>query len=596
MNTQVKKCQNCKGDFQIEPDDFDFYKKVKVPPPTFCPECRLQRRLLFRNERVFYSRTCDLCDKSIVSMYPEKAPFPVYCSPCWWSDKWDPLVYGREYNFSRNFFEQYKDLLKVVPMSNVSVSYKTLVNSEYNNYAHNLKNCYLLFNSDYDENCIYGTELERSKDCIDITMADALQLSYQCVNCNNSYQMYFSIDCEDCQNIWFSKNLINCNDCFGCVNLRNKQYYIFNKPYSQDDYFKKLQEFDLNSFINIEKFQKKVREFYLAFPHKFMHGRHNTNVSGDYISYSKNVYDSYIALESQDCRYCMWLIIKPNKNCYDYTQFGENAQLMYEDLVCGKGTSNVKFSLFCVGNVRDVCYSKRCYNNCSNLFACISLKSKEYCILNKQYSRQEYEVLVPKIIQHMNDMHYTDKKGRVYKYGEFFPSELSPFAYNETSIQEFFPLTKQQAREQGYTWKDPEKRDYEITIQPGDLPDRINDVNDDILNSVIGCSHEGKCIEQCTTAFKIIPDEFQFYKKMNLSLPRLCSNCRHHQRLQQRNPLKLWHRQCQCAGEKSDNGVYQNTVKHSHGADHCSNEFETSYAPERPEIIYCEKCYQQEVV
>ncbi|MDA2935596.1 hypothetical protein MYX06_00035 [Patescibacteria group bacterium AH-259-L05] len=529
-------------------------------------------------------------------MYPEKALFPVYCSPCWWSDTWDPLVYGREYDFSRNFFEQYKDLLKVVPMPNVSVSYKTLVNSEYNNYAHNLKNCYLLFNSDYDENCIYGTELERSKDCIDITMADSLQLSYQCINCNNSYQMYFSIDCEDCQNIWFSKNLINCNDCFGCVNLRNKQYYIFNKPYSQDDYFKKLQEFDLNSFINIEKLQKKVREFYLAFPHKFMHGRHNTNVSGDYISYSKNVYDSYIALESQDCRYCMWLIIKPNKNCYDYTQFGENTQLMYEDLVCGKGTSNVKFSLFCVGNIRDAYYSKRCYNNCSNLFACVSLKSKEYCILNKQYSRQEYEVLVPKIIQHMNDMPYTDKKGRVYKYGEFFPPELSPFAYNETSIQEFFPLTKQQVFEQGYSWRDPEQRDYEITIQPQDLPDRIKDVNDDILKKVIGCAHEGKCIEQCTTAFKIIPDEFQFYKKMNLPLPRLCSNCRHHRRLKERNLLKLWHRQCQCAGEQSDSKIYTNTVKHVHGTNHCPNEFETTYAPERKEIIYCEECYKQEVV
>jgi hypothetical protein len=83
---------------------------------------------------------------------------------------------------------------------------------------------------------------------------------------------------------------------------------------------------------------------------------------------------------------------------------------------------------------------------------------------------------------------------------------------------------------------------------------------------------------------------------MNLPLPRLCPNCRHYQRLKQRNPLKLWKRHCQCAGGKSSNGVYQNTVVHNHGTNPCPNEFETSYSPERPEIIYCEECYLKEVV
>jgi len=70
---------------------------------------------------------------------------------------------------------------------------------------------------------------------------------------------------------------------------------------------------------------------------------------------------------------------------------------------------------------------------------------------------------------------------------------------------------------------------------------------------------------------------------LNLPLPRLCPNCRHYQRLAQRNPLKLWHRQCMCKKEN-----------HEHNGK-CEVEFETSYAPERPEIIYCERCYQQEV-
>ncbi len=192
----------------------------------------------------------------------------------------------------------------------------------------------------------------------------------------------------------------------------------------------------------------------------------------------------------------------------------------------------------------------------------------------KNLTKEEYEALVPKIIQHMNDMPYVDKKGRVYKYGEFFPVELSPFAYNETIAQEYFPRVQSEVAEAGYRWRDPDIKQYKVTLQPQDLPDHIKDVSDDILNQVIGCEHAGSCNEQCMTAFKIIPSELQFYRAMNLALPRLCSNCRHYARLSQRTPFMLWDRTCS----------------------KCAKPIKTSYAPERPEIIYCEQCYQQEVV
>jgi hypothetical protein len=182
----------------------------------------------------------------------------------------------------------------------------------------------------------------------------------------------------------------------------------------------------------------------------------------------------------------------------------------------------------------------------------------------------------------MNDMPYIDKKGRVYKYGEFFPPELSPFCYNETIAQEYFPLTKEQALEQGYRWKEKEERNYTIDIKNEEIPDNIKDIDESIVNKVIECNHKN-CNHQCTEAFKIIEPEYQFYKRMNLPLPRLCPNCRHYNRLSQRNPLKLWHRSCMCE-------------KESHGhKGKCPEEFETSYAPERKEIVYCEGCYNREV-
>ena len=137
-----KVCQNCKKDFGIDDEDLNFYEKIKVPPPTFCPQCRLARKLIWRNERSLYKRTCDLCKRDIIAMYKADAIFPVYCHECWWGDKWDPLDYGHEYDSNIPFFEQLKELQKVVPRPS---SYSTKnVNSEYCNFTAHMKNGYLI--------------------------------------------------------------------------------------------------------------------------------------------------------------------------------------------------------------------------------------------------------------------------------------------------------------------------------------------------------------------------------------------------------------------------------------------------------------------
>ena len=594
MNQESKKCQNCNNEFVIEPDDFVFYEKIKVPAPTFCPECRMQRRLLFRNERTLYKRPCGLCGKDVVSLFHKDSPQTVYCQQCWWSDKWNPLDYGKEYDFSRPFFEQFRELMYKVPVPVVTTFYTTLLNSDYNNQVSNLKNCYLLFNSDYNENCGYGTEVEHSKDAFDNLMIDECSIAYSNINCQKCYEIFYSIDCENSHNIWFSKNLVGCSNCFGCVNLRNAQYHIWNKAYTKEEYEKKIKSFGLDSWGNIKEYKSQFKDFAKKFPYKYIHGKLNTNVTGDYITHSKDVKHSFIVTEAQNCKYCWWLLVKPVKDCWDYMEFGDNAQNIYESMNAGDGVSDVKFGLFCFTNVARAQYSTRCYTS-HDIFGCVSLRNKSFCILNKQYSEDEYNILMPKIIEHMSAMPYTDKKGNVYKYGEYFPSEISPFGYNETSALEYFPLTKEEALVAGFSWKDAEEKGYQIDIKPRDLPQSTNDVDNDILKKVIACEHEGKCTENCTTAFRIIPQELQFLKRVGIPLPRLCPNCRYAERTKDRNPLKLWHCKCQCAGAASENGIYQNTAKHFHGDGHCPNEFETSYAPDRKEIVYCEQCYQQEV-
>ncbi|NVN97130.1 hypothetical protein HXX01_02765, partial [Candidatus Nomurabacteria bacterium] len=198
----------------------------------------------------------------------------------------------------------------------------------------------------------------------------------------------------------------------------------------------------------------------------------------------------------------------------------------------------------------------------------IGLKNKQYCILNKQYTKEEYFEMIEKIKKHMDNMPYIDAKGRVYKYGEFFPYELCPFGYNEAVINDHFPLTKEEILERGYPYKEKQDNKYIITLKAKDIPDDIKDTDDSILNEVIECEESGK-------AFKITPFEFQFYQRMNIPIPRLHPDERYKKRLAFRNPMVLYTRKCMHEG--------------------CNNEFETTYAPERPEMIYCKECYQREV-
>ena len=564
----VKNCQNCQNKFSVEPEDLAFYEKIGVPAPSFCPECRMQRRLAFRNDRKLYKRKCDFSGKEIFAMFPPEAKIKVYDSKILYSNEWDIGKYARDYDFNRSFFEQFHQLRKEIPWP--SRPCNRMINSDYCMNVEGLKNCYLVFSSEENENCAYCHGAAYCSDCYDSAYLAKGELCYEVFESATCYKTFFSSYCEGCREMFFSSDCHNCQNCFGCINLRNKKYHIFNQSYSKEEYFKKIKEFNIGSHKNILSLDKKVKEFWLKFPHRFAHSSHNKNVTGENIYNSKNVFDSYTITRSEDLKHCEYLYRA--KDSYDYSDWGENAELIYEVVGSGNGISGMKFCYLCAENCRELEYCSQCSDS-SRLFGCVGLDHKQYCILNKQYTKSEYEKLIPKIKQHMNDLPYTDKRGRVYKYGEFFPIELSPFPYNNVIAQEHFPLTREQALKQGYRWYDKPKPEYRATIKAEDLPDRIEDIDDSILKEVIQCQTGSNC--SGSEVFKIIPLEYEFYKNQNLALPRLCPDCRYNERIKQRNPLKLWRRQCMNKG--------------------CPNEFKTTYAPDRPEIVYCESCYSKEV-
>lgn len=555
MEFRQKTCRECEMPFVIREEDFAFYEAVSplikgekylIPPPTLCPKHREKRRLTYRNERNLYRRKSSLSGKEIISFFHPDSPFIAYAHDEWWSDSWDPLSYGRPFDFSRSFFEQFSELTLKVPRPPL-VNNKA-ENSEYCNFTDGNKNCYLIISADDNEDCYYGELMAKNRSSVDLTWGMENELVYEGVECHHCYNVRFSQNCETCSESAFLLNCRSVRNSAFCVNLRNKEYHMFNKPASKEEYRKFMQSI-AGSHAQYQEALKKFETLKKEFPiRKANNCISCENVLGDNVVNSKNIYQGFDIYDSRDCAYVMEGL--RGNDCHDIAYY-DKVQLCYEsNSLIGY---RLRFTNFCK-NSSDILYCDNCHAT-KNCFGCVGLRNKEYCIFNKQYMKAEYEELVPRIIEHMK---------RLGEWGEFFPARYSYFAYNETVAQDFFPLTEEEARKQNIPWRrvSPNIDD----LSPVSLPDNISEVDASICDKILTCEATGK-------RYRIIKPEFEFYKRMVLPLPRLCPDARYTRRLALRNPRTLFARRCA----------------------RCNVDIFTIYAPDRPETVYCEKCYLEAV-
>jgi hypothetical protein len=323
---------------------------------------------------------------------------------------------------------------------------------------------------------------------------------------------------------------------------------ILNKQVSETEFAETLKKLNGDSEFR-EEFEKKYLALRLEVPVKSFWDKNSENVSGNYIVNSKNAHNVFNVKDVEDGRHCYE--VGKLKDGMDVTRCG-NGEFLYEV----KGVIDLMFSKFC--NLCYQCSQLEYCDNCQsshNNFGSMSLKGNKYCILNKQYSEQDYKIMIEKIKEHMK------KTG---EYGEFFPVRLSVFGYNETKAQDFYPLTKEVALDKGFKWKDADPKMYQA--QTYKILEKIEETDDAICNEVLAC-------ENCAKNYKIIPQELKFYRDGSYPVPKKCLDCRHRYRMSLQNPRKLWDRNCM----------------------KCSAAIKTTYAPERKEKVYCEKCYLNEI-
>lgn len=553
--SKIKQCKITGQNFEVTDEDSAFYNKIGVPEPTLCPEERQRRRYAWRNERTLYRRDCDLCKKNMVTMYSPDSPYTVYCSTCWWSDAWDPTEYGRDFDFSRPFFEQFHEFQLAVPR--VGLSSKNCINSEYVNHAGHSKNCYMSFVVWSSENCLYSNSVINGKYCVDCSRTEdgANELLYECLYCYGCYKCQFGFQLSDCSDCYYCFDCKNCQDCFLSYNLRGKSYCFMNEQLSKEEYREKVSQFNLGSYTSRSQLYPLWKDIIQKSAlHRNLVIEQSIGCTGNFIYNSKNCTSCFEITNLEDCRYCTVATVA--KDALDCSHFGTGTcELLYE-CHAAAGNYNTIVTHLSYDNAH-ISYCDTCHN-CENMFGCISIKKGSYMIFNKKYPEEEYKILKNKIIKHMK---------QTGEYGEFFPAKFSPFGYNETQSQTYMPLSQAEAQKLGLEWQNNLPGTFnKETLQPEDLPDNIIDVTDTITKEILKCEKSGR-------NYNIVPAELQFYRQNNIPIPRLHPQERYLRRNMLRPERKLYDR-------TSKDGI---SVK-------------TAYAPDRPERIVSEEYYKKEVL
>lgn len=528
-------CKKCRGIFEVTSDDLAFYehvspifagKKYPVPPPTLCQLCRLQRRLAFRNHTALFQRPAYPDGGLIFSMHPETAPFPVMRNEDWIRDDWDPLAYGKDISFEKTFFEQFASLNAKVPKyARIALRNE---NCDFCNNLSDNKNCYMVFSISNAEDCMYCEDSWGSKDCLECTMALQSERCYDCTDCLRCYGLQSCEHCENCSESSFLSFCRSCKDCFGCVNLRHRQYCIYNEQKTKEEYEAFLKNFQGSSWAKRNNHVERFDTFKKLHPRPHATFHQTESCTGNFITESRNVRGSFFIQVGENLKYCFNLY-EGATDCMDYSLSGRKAELIYESCTCVINVSRLLFCMQCRDGSSGLIYCY-CCDRCQDCFGCSGLLKKQFCIFNKQFSREEYERLVPKIIVHMQ---------RTGEWGEFFPAQLSPMPYNRSFAQRFFPLTKEEALRQGFTWYEEDMKQFPAAIDAAELPDECSDL---IAPLVVKSARSKR-------PFRITIQEIERYREFHAPLPRLAYEERMDERAKKLGGIRLYERACAKTGK-----------------------------------------------
>ena len=375
----------------------------------------------------------------IISRYPDENRIKKIIPSIIFDENRNELfLKARDYNFDIDFFGNFKKLFLDIDFWNV-LNYWGCENSDYADSTLNVKNAYISFIIINNcENVLYSFSVkDNCKDVINwLSVWDSSNIVYQSSWILKSFKIFYSRYINNSNNIWFSSNLIWCFECIFCDELENQKYCINNNILEKEEYFKQ-KDIILKEKNSFKKYFNKINKIWKNIVSK--------NSKWSYIVNSENIENWYFCSNINDWRnlILVWSV-NWNKNMYDtfsgWTPYWEefywvmwaNGDNLYNSINIIL-SSNIFYSYF--------------LESCSFCIWCIGLKNKSYCILNKQYTKAEWEILADKIFKQMdNDWILWD----------FFSSDINPFYFNDTMAWLIGNFKKEEVVKEWYMWRNEE--------------------------------------------------------------------------------------------------------------------------------------------
>ncbi len=541
-----KTCAVSGKEFEISEQEIALRKKLGIEGlPEVTPQIRFRNLGAFWQHWNLHKRKCDFSGKSIISVFSEHCPYPV-----WHKDEWikhaDPP--GVDFDENKEVFPQMWEFFQksVIPHNTGTGN----ENCEYTDDWYYSKNGYLCHSGNKCEDTRYCYGVTSLKDCFWSTVSFDSEICADLINSTNCFESFYLFNCRNVQNSAFLYNCRNCSNCLFCFNLRNKEYCFGNQQLTKEEFEKKKAEWNFSS----QKIYQKAKEYFnemmesMAF-HRAVEIDKSENTSGNHLSNCKDCVECFMTLK--------------HENCVHDVFSGPNSLGTLDSL----GTIGGQW---CYSSILPVyCYeAKFCFTtdhskfveysaflkNCEYCFGCCGLVGKKYHIFNKPYSEAEYFALKEKIIAHMKSTE---------EYGQFFPGYFAANPYEESWASFHFPLSREEQKERRFRLQENEEGKNENYASVSEIPDSSHDVSLDITQKVFWD-------EKAKKPFQIQKADIEFTQKLNIPLP---------------NEFYISRIQDNFRWLFFDGSLRKTTCGK------CNAEIETNWPEKYDGRILCEKCY-----
>lgn len=519
-------CPETEQIWELPQEALTFYQQLKTPPSKLVPWAQIRRMRAAVIGVDFFSRSLSN-GHSLITCYDPQS-IATLLPPEEWHTQRTADAFLRSSSAidpQSSFFEQWARFSPTVPRPSLIQDPKN-ENSEWTNSCVNSKNEYYSYNEYSSQNCLYCEYGMSDANSCDLTGCDHAEWSYDSTLCYNVSHAFFSERCTESHHLTLCLNCVNCRDCFGSANLKNKQFYFLNEQLSEEEYKRRIAEIDLSDHQILQAWRKRIiQNIWDNAPRKAVTNRNVERATGDENIDSRDVIG--VALTACQRTYLSFGNSEIQDSCSITSSIRSERCLYSQNLE--QGYEN-KFSSYCTSCI-DVEYCEL-LQNCEHCFGCIGLQNKKFCILNTQYSEEEYWNIVDELKTQML------KRG---EYGEFFPYSSFFNAYNTSNGDIFFPLLQAEAEKIGARWFDfhayqiHQQETQHLHIQ--ELPEKLSEFTDAMLSSFFRCEKSGRL-------YRIVKPELAWHRQFNVALPRLHPTIRRKQRDLEMYPVEFTWTEC----------------------------------------------------